>query len=176
MHHKELFSNKLLKRIPMASITMAISLAMEHVPKEYVVGHLAFKALYAWVLTGGKEDKMLTLHPTLMGEVERARVLFVAWDAENSKMAMPAESNNRKMYEVGRGPLYAYMTLRALACGVNVVLSGDTSELVDLLECLDNIPAREPEGEDLSESITDVLQSLDEIFDQDHWKDIVAES
>lgn len=186
MHHDELFSDNLLKRIPMASIVMAINIAMEHVPSEYVVGHLSFKVLHQWVSTGKGKDRLTVYRPTLRDEVERARKLWVLWDENRSKLP-PAvfmkedkkgkSKRTRKDHsdssDVGKQPLYAYMVMRALLCAVNVALGEPTSELVDLLECLDDVPS--VSGADLEkvESLTSVLQSLDNIFDSSHWKDIV---
>jgi hypothetical protein len=182
MHHNELFDDNLLKRIPMASIVMAINIAMEHVPSQYVVGHLAFKALNKWMLTGKGEDKLLTLRPTLHDEVERARKLYVEWEEARAKKPPPvnlAEDRKRKkkdkktIEEGGRQPHYGYMALRALECAVNVALGAQTSELVDLLECLDDVPSVSGAELEKVESLTSILQSLDSIFDSSHWKDIV---
>ena len=181
MNHQELLDDKNLKRIPMASIVMAVNLAMEHVPEQYVVGHLAFKALSKWVADGGSNDRLLVLRMTLHDEVERARKLFLVWDNTRKNAPPPAPADHKKTSKkvlkekekMEMGPLYAYMALRALEGMVNVALGGKAGELVDVLECLDDVPSVAGADPKKVESLTVVLQSLDDIFDRNHWKAIV---
>jgi hypothetical protein len=181
MNHKELFADGLLMRIPMAAITMGINLAMEHVPEQYVVGHQAFKRLHTWIFSGKGKDKLMVLRFTLHDEVERARKLFVAWSDAREKQP-PAinqlddrkgKKKNKQSEGEGMQPLYGYMALRALECAVNAAIGGDTAELVDLLECLDAVPCVAGADPGKVESLTAVLQSLNDIFDQRNWKAIV---
>lgn len=181
MNHEELLSDSVLRRIPMASIVMALNITIEHVPDDYVVGHLAFKAMNRWVMTGKGTDKLLNYRPSLHDEVERARKLYLAWEDARAKKPPPINLNDEKkkkkdkktVEEGGKGPLHAYMALRALECAVNVALGAPASELVDLLECLDDVPSVSGGDLDRVDSLTSVLQSLDEIFDRNHWKKIV---
>ena len=193
MKPNEIFENNMLRRIPMASLALAIDFAMEHVPEEYVVAHTCRKLLHKWVQTGKGADKLFTNQPTLHNECERARLRFGEWQhAEADRISVAAKESTvvtadmkkgkkQKKVEIakpsesstGKQPLYAYMAVRAMECAVNLALKAPVSEIVDLLECLDDVPAMYDEGEETSESLTGALESFNDIFDRTRWIAIV---
>ncbi len=175
MNHEDMFENPALRRIPMAPAIAALRIAMSHPPTHYVVSHAVMKLLEKWLLTGKKEPLLLHMN-TLQDEVERARKSFLVWEKEPDPPPVKKKGVTIKPKKP-KGPLYTYMATRALLCATTVAINGNPEEMVDMLECLDDVPSSygDSDGED-AESLTSVLESLDMIFHRSHWAKIAKAS
>ena len=163
------------RRIGLAIYVFALAeAAKRYLRDDDVAAKLAVGFLAKWCVNG-KVDKLFAVNNTLKAELDRASVDHLRWLDATATVERDKKTGKRKD---GNGPLYRYHVILALynlsrfASG-----SGETEELLVVLQALDEIPLHASEDIDdpadtRPTSFADMLEAAGELTNRNTLKDL----